>query len=88
MAQPIRFKGCNKVLLAPKGEEYRTSDLHTFNNGNVTVSAWQLSPEELADVIATGTVFLSVFYGPSSPPVYVGNEKTVKELVADYGKVW
>lgn len=88
MGHSTKFEGCNKVLTAPKGQEDRTHDLHTFNNGNVTVSAWVLSPEEIEEINKTGKIFLSVFFGPSPPPVFVGSEKSVKELVADYGKVW
>jgi hypothetical protein len=87
MAEAIDFPGSNKVFAAPPGRE-DVSDLHTFVNGKAIVSAWKLSPEELADIQRTGTVFISLLSGMTLFPVYVGSEDSVRRLVADYGKVW
>lgn len=90
MANSIAWHGQNRLLSAPKGEEKdRVHDLHVFNNGNVTVSCWQLTPEELADIIQNGgKIYLAVLYGASQPPVFVGSEDSVRQVVIDYGKVW
>ncbi len=87
MAHPVDFAGSNMVLRAPEGAE-NVSDLHTFTNGACSVSCWQLSPEEIAEVTRTGLVFLSVFSGRSQPPVFVGAQEEVRALVVDYGGVW
>lgn len=75
------------VLRPPEGAE-NVSDLHTFTNGMCSVSCWQLSPEEIAEVARTGRVFLSVFSGRTQPPVFVGAEQEVRAVVVDFGGVW
>lgn len=87
MAQPVEFDGSNMVLRAPEGAE-NVSDLPTFTNGMCSVSCWQLSKEEIAEVARTGRVFLSVFSGRSQPPVFVGAEQEVRAVVMDFGGVW
>ncbi|NSY10818.1 hypothetical protein G6L14_02155 [Agrobacterium vitis] len=88
MAQPVKFDGANMVLRAPAGQEETVFDLYTFTNGACSVSCWELSAEELAEVNRTGRVFLSVFSGRSQPPVFIGNEEAVRSIVVDYGGVW
>ncbi|MCC2608374.1 hypothetical protein [Neorhizobium petrolearium] len=87
MGQPVAFQGANMVLRAPKGQEETVQDLHTFTNGLCSVSCWELSAEELAEVTRTGRIFLSVFSGRTQPPVFLGSENTVRDVCADYG-VW
>lgn len=86
MAYPVDFPGKNLDLQPPPGAE-NIAPLPIFRNGTCCVSCWELSPDELADVIRTGKVFLSVFWGQTQPPVYVGSEETTREVIADYG-VW
>jgi hypothetical protein len=90
MGESIPWHGQNFLLKAPAGEEAdRVHDLHVFNNGHVTVSCWQLKPEELSDVVQNGgRIYLAVLFGPSQPPVFVGSEDSVRAVVLDYGKVW
>jgi len=88
MAEAVAFAGANMLLKAPAGQEETVSDLHTFTNGNCSVSCWQLSAEEREEVARTGRLFLSVFSGRSQPPVYLGGEEEVRAIVADYGGVW
>jgi hypothetical protein len=90
MAQIVDWHGVNKLLLTPKGvDKSIVSNLPVFNNGQISVSCWKLSKEELADVIENdGCVYLAVWFGPSQPPVYVGTEENVRVLVIDHGKVW
>lgn len=87
MTQSVDFEGTNRTLLPPSGAE-NVIDLRVFNNGSCTVSCWELSDEELAQVSRSRQVFLSVFFGPTSPPVFVGSEETVRNLVVDFGGVW
>lgn len=87
MGFPVQFEGANVLLRAPEGAE-NVSDMHTFTNGMCSVSCWELSPEELAEVNRTGRVYLSVFSGRTQPPVFVGDEATVRSVVVDFGGVW
>lgn len=88
MASAVQFDGANRILRARPGQEETVSDLHTFNNGRCSVSCWELSPEEIAEVQRTGRIYLSVFFGETQPPVFVGGEEEVCSLVVDYGGVW
>ncbi|MDX1127465.1 hypothetical protein GOL24_24715 [Sinorhizobium medicae] len=87
MGIPVQFTGANMLLRAPEGAE-NVSDMHTFTNGMCSVSCWELSTEELAQVNRTGRIYLSVFSGRTQPPVYVGDEESVRSIVVDFGGVW
>jgi hypothetical protein len=84
MARPIHFAGANATLGAPAGNEHNVEPLHVFRNGRVCVSCWELTPEE----IAAGVVFLSVYSGPTQPPVMVADEGATRSVLADTGGVW
>lgn len=84
MSTPVEFAGSNFVLGAPTGSD-NVGPLPIFRNGTCCVSAWELTEEELAEIVRTRRVFLSVFYGNTQPPVYVGSETSCREVVADYG---
>jgi len=84
MAEHIPWYGANKILGAPAGNEHNVSDLYVFSNGRVCVSKWALSPDD----IANGYVMLSVFAGPSQPPVMIGSEDETRHVIADIGGVW
>ena len=86
MSIPVAFPGSNAVLGPPPGSE-NIEPLPIFRNGTCCVSAWELTEEELAEIVKTKRVFLSVFFGNTQPPVYVGSESSVREMCADYG-VW
>jgi hypothetical protein len=85
MADGINFKGANLLLTPPKGREEEVNSLPTFTNGKVIVSCWQLTTEELQRVKDTGgKVFLAVM-GSSAPPVFLGDDRSVRALCADHG---
>lgn len=87
MGAPVQFEGANMLLRAPEGAE-NVSDMHTFTNGICSVSCWELSADELAEINRTGRIYLSVFSGRTQPPVFVGDEETVRSIVVDFGGVW
>lgn len=86
MSSAVEFDGQNLVLQPPTGAE-NVRPLPIFRNGFCCVSCWELTDEELAEIVRTRRVFISVFSGNTQPPVYVGSETTTREVVADYG-VW
>lgn len=89
MARGIKWSGANKALGPPKGvEEDQVHTLHVFNNGACSVSCWELSDEDIAEVIRTRRLFASVWYGPTQPPMAIGTEEAIHQLVADSGAVW
>lgn len=86
MGQPANWHGANKTLGPPRGkDETQVGSLPVFTNGVQCVSCWELSDEELAEVVRSKRVFLVVMYGQSQPPVYVGTEETARTVCADYG---
>jgi hypothetical protein len=85
MGKPIDFNGTNVKLLGGRED---VADMHVFGNGQCCVSCWELTQEELDAICKSGRVYLSVFSGESSPPVFVGSRSTVRAVVADYGGVW
>lgn len=87
MGYPVNFSGANCVYKAPPGRD-DVGDLPTFKNGACIVSAWELSDEELQEVLRTRRVFLSSFSGDTLFPVFLGSESVVRSVVVDYGKIW
>lgn len=57
MATPIAFPKANFVWTGPTSE---IGDLPVFRDGQVSISCWELTEEELAEVAATGRVWLNV----------------------------
>lgn len=87
MAEAVYFEGANRKPGPPPGSE-NVGDLYTYTNGLCSVSCWQLTPEEIAEVARTGRLYVSILSGPSQPPVFLGGEDEVRALVVDYGGVW
>lgn len=81
MGTPVGFEGANQVFQAPPGDD-NCRDLETFTNGDVVISAWRLSDEELEQVKETGVVWVSVHMGGRTPPIYVSGTA----LVTNNGK--
>jgi hypothetical protein len=88
MAEPVAFAGFTHDFGPPPGLDEMVGRLPVFMNGATVVSAWKLSPEELAEIQETGIVFLSIMSGTSVFPCYVGSESEVKLVASDTGKVW
>lgn len=79
MANPIDFEGSNVLFGAPStmtAEE--CGDLPCFFDGDVVVSCWELTPDELEHVMSTGQVWLMV-WGGGTPPVCITGEKPLVE---------
>lgn len=89
MGQPVEFDGQITVFGPPKGKEEEIGTLPVFGNGVSVVSCWQLSEDELADIIANDRkLFVSVLSGPNVFPMFVGSEREVASVVADTGRIW
>lgn len=85
MGTPIDFHGANVTLLPPAGDD-TVAPLHAYRNGRTIVSCWQLSPEEIEEVIRSGgKVWLSIDGRLTAPPAFVGSEGAVRQLNADVG---
>lgn len=71
LANPVEFYGSNRTLHAAPGTEDRVSDLHIFTDGESCVSCWELTDEEVAEIVRTRRAWLQVMSGVSQPPVLV-----------------
>ena len=66
--QPVDFPESNSIRTAPK-HMANCSDLHIHRRGDMCVSKWKLSGDELMHVLETGHVWLIV-HG-KQPPVSI-----------------
>jgi hypothetical protein len=89
MGENVPFSEANKLFKAPPGYEETIEPISAFNNGRCMVTAWKLSGDELAEIAATGIVYLSMISSPALVPHFIGSETTVRQVTADYGRgVW
>lgn len=77
MANPVGFEGANFIFRAPDGvSQNECSDLETFNDGQQIISCWRLTDAEIANVIETGVVWLSI-QGQGMPLVLISGDAMV-----------
>ena len=82
--KPLRIDGATRILGAPDDWDPETQgDVNllpirdmTAMSGPVMLSCWELSPDELAKIQATGKVYLMV-WGTGHPPVAISVEEPV-----------
>ena len=78
MAELTDFPGSNFTWSAPVGAD-NVMDMRVLRTPSpaygavVNISAWRLSTDELAEVAATGVVWLSVLGDSMSPVLVLGN---------------
>lgn len=84
MAKHVCFQESNLLLRAVPGpgdtvdsrtnevisNGVRISDLHVYKDDDQIVSCWQLSAEEMLEVVRTGRIFVFVL-GNLHPPIFV-----------------
>jgi hypothetical protein len=88
MAYPVEFKGANGNLSKPNGmDDLQCCSLPVFKNGVNCVSCWELTEEDLLEIAKTKRIYVSVWSGKTQPLIAVGNENSIRLLIADYG-VW
>jgi hypothetical protein len=76
MAQPIGFEEANVTLGPPGGMEADVVPLPVRHSvDGQLVSCWQLSADEIEEIVRTRKVWISVWGGMSQPPVFVMGHK-------------
>ena len=63
---PVPFKQSNCTMQMPA--QLGGISFRAYNNGEMTITAWQISDEEIEFINRTKTVYLSVFSGKTAPP--------------------
>lgn len=69
MAEPISFPEANWQRVASEGEQV-VAVVPCFIDANQVLTCWQLSPEEIAEVVRTGKIWLGIV-GDSTPPAWI-----------------
>lgn len=88
MAHPVKFNGMNDELDKPSSmDDLQCSSLPVYRNGVNCVSCWEFSDEEIQEIIKTKRVYISLWSGRTQPPIYIGSESDVRQIIADNG-VW
>lgn len=88
------FDGANVHATPPAGLEEMVGSVYGFHNGASWVTAWKPTAEDLAILNAGGSIYATVLTGtledgrPIIPPMFVGTEDSVLQVVSDTGKVW
>ena len=76
--KPIQFPESNKTLLAPQGmTEEECGSLFVYNDGEQSVSCWEMTWKERLSALLFGKVWLYVWFGNTQPPVALEATKTV-----------
>ena len=76
MAHPVDFEESNAVLTKPEDmteEECGDLPICRVQDGRI-ISCWELTDDELMEILQTKRVWLSVWSGATQPPVCVQGE--------------
>jgi len=74
-------------LGAPEGAE-NVGTLHTFTNGHCSVSCWEFTDDELAEIVSSRRLYISVLSGRTQPPIFAAPESVMRGFLVDYGGTW
>jgi hypothetical protein len=92
MAESIPFDGFNRRYVTPMHEGdviNSVPDMFGYTNDIVTYTRWKLTPEELAEIAATGEVWLVSRNGKGSMrPTWVGSARSILLQCLSQGRIW
>jgi len=76
--QPVSFPQANKTLNKPQGmTDAECGPLPVYNNGEMSISCWQMNWRERLSALFFGRVWLYVVMGSTQPPVALDAMKTI-----------
>lgn len=76
--KPVKFPEANKTLTKPQSmTDEECGPLPVFNDGEMSVSCWQMNWRERLAALFFGRVWLFVCFGRTQPPVGLEIKKTV-----------
>jgi hypothetical protein len=91
----IQFEGMNREYITPPenlaedGPDNGKPNMWGFNNGVISYTRWKLSPEEIAEIVRSGEVWMAARVGTRAmQPHWVGSLSFIKRACADFGKMW
>lgn len=69
MPKPIDFKGSNRILTAPKGQEDTCSDLPVYSDGEkFTLSCWEFTDDEILEIYKNKKLWVWIYAGGKTQP--------------------
>lgn len=74
MARPLAFPEANDLNRPPPGMEGVVVPLHVRRSDCCLISCWRLAPDEIAEILRTGVVWLSVI-GHALPPIMISGRR-------------
>lgn len=80
MGTPVGFEGATNVIY---GSGQTTRDLPCHRGDGVVTSCWRLTPAELADVAATGVVWVAVHTYAQVSPMFVTGHALMEAINPD-----
>ena len=86
MAESVTFVGANMKINAPPGLELEMPPIFAFSNGNAIVTCWKPSDEELLRIVRTGHIYVAVLAKDSIQPMFVGDDRSARDVVSAHGK--
>lgn len=84
MARAVDFRGANLTLRPPKKLEGAIPPLRVLSTPQATVSRWQFTPAERAEIERSGCIYVVTLDGSGSqPPMIVGTRAAVRAVMAE-----
>lgn len=78
---PVDFEESNKLLTKPPGmTDEECGPLPVFNDGQQSISCWQLPWRDRLRVLFTGKIWLGVCMGITQPPVFISARKLFQKV--------
>lgn len=86
MARAVDFPGANLTLRPPKSLEGEIPSIRVLSTPQATVSRWEFTPAERAEIERSGSIYVVVLDGSGSqPPMIVGTREAVRAVLAARG---
>jgi len=86
MAHAVDFRGANLTLRPPKNLEGVIEPVRVLSTPEATVSRWQFSPAERAEIERSGSIYVVVVdRSGSQPPMILGTRAAVRAVLAKHG---
>lgn len=86
MARAVDFRGANLTLRPPKKLERIVPAVRVLSTPQATVSRWEFTPAERAEIERSGAIYVAVLDGSGSqPPMILGTHAAVGAVLAEQG---
>lgn len=84
MSQPVHFPGVNAHFGPPQGQEAEVRPCVAMNVGPLMITCWELTDEEVNEIVLRRRVYAAVWSGTTFYPTYVGSPSAIPGLPRQY----